>query len=130
MPLQFAWEDLRTEFFEFDAGHGYDRSMPYMFGICLFFEIFFFGNPGYCRILHRYFWLMQMDLCLDLELGMWNYLRMWNEKKVSPTRIRLQLRPCHPGQHGHYTMLQLLMGSLSFGNRKRHVNLLHRARFR
>ena len=32
MSLQFAWQDLNTDFFEFDAGHGYDRSMPYMFG--------------------------------------------------------------------------------------------------
>ena len=35
VPLQFAWQDLRTDFFEFDAGHGYDRGMPYMFGICV-----------------------------------------------------------------------------------------------
>ena len=66
-----------------------------------------------------------MDLCRDLELSMGNYLKNFgpNEKKVSPTRIRLQLRPCHPDQHGHYSMLQLLMGFLSFGNRQRHVNL-------
>ena len=40
VPLQFAWQDLRTDFFEFDAGHEYDRSMPYMFGICVF-RLFF-----------------------------------------------------------------------------------------
>ena len=39
------WQDLRTDFFQFDAGHGYDRSMPYMFGIRVF------GNSGYCQIL-------------------------------------------------------------------------------
>ena len=39
-----------------------------------FFEICLLGNPGYCRILHQGFWLMQMDLCLDLELSMRNYL--------------------------------------------------------
>ena len=37
VPLQFAWKDLSTVIFEFDAGHGCDRSMPYMFGIyCIF----------------------------------------------------------------------------------------------
>ena len=60
MLLLFSWQDLRTYISEFDAGHGYDRSMPYIFEIC--------------RILHQDFWLMQMDLCLDLELGMGNYL--------------------------------------------------------
>ena len=70
MPPQFAWQDLRTDFFEFDAGHGYDRSMPYMFGICVF------ENSTYCQILHQDFWLMQMDLFLDLELSMGNYLRI------------------------------------------------------
>ena len=76
MPLQLAWKDLRTDFFEFDVGHGYDRSMPYMFRI-FFFEIcFFFGNPGYCGILQD-FQLMQMDVCLDLDLSMGNYLRIF-----------------------------------------------------
>ena len=41
--------------------------MSYMFAICVF------GNSGYCQILHQYVWLMQMDLCLDLELGMGSY---------------------------------------------------------
>ena len=55
----------------------------------------------YCRILHQDFWLMQMDLCLDLELSMGNYLRFFllefgpNEKEFSLARIELQLRPCH-----------------------------------
>ena len=39
-----------------------------------FFEICLLGNPGYCRILHQDFWLMQIDLGLDLELGIGNYL--------------------------------------------------------
>ena len=30
-----------------------------------------------CRILHQDFWLMQMDLCLGLELSMGNYLRFF-----------------------------------------------------
>ena len=44
VPLQFAWKDLSTVIFEFDEGHGYDRSMPYMFGIyciCLFLRSVF-----------------------------------------------------------------------------------------
>ena len=42
MPLQFAWKDTRTDFFEFDADHGYDRSMPYIIVmICLFLRYFF-----------------------------------------------------------------------------------------
>ena len=45
MPWQFAWQELRTDFFEFDEGHGYDKSMPYMLGISVF------GNSGYCQIL-------------------------------------------------------------------------------
>ena len=61
VPLQFALQDLTTDFFEFDAGHGCDRSMPYVFGICVF------GNSGCCQILHQDFLLMQMDLCLDLK---------------------------------------------------------------
>ena len=44
MPLQFAWKDLRTDFFEFDAGHGYDRSMASMFRI--FFLTMFFRKSG------------------------------------------------------------------------------------
>ena len=85
------------------------EACPTCLGYVFFFKYIFFRNPGYCRILHRDFWLMQMDLCLDLKLGMGNYLRIFgsNEKKISPTGIRLQLRPCHPGQHGHYTMLQI-----------------------
>ena len=80
MPLQFAWQDLRTDFFEFDAGHGYDRSMPYMFGIWVF------TNSGYWQILHQDFWLMQMDLCLDLDLSIGNYARIflaevWSQKE-------------------------------------------------
>ena len=43
----------------------------------VFFEICLIGNPGYCRILHQDFCLMQMDLCLDLELSMGNYLLMF-----------------------------------------------------
>ena len=39
-----------------------------LFSICLF------GNSGYCRILHQDLSLMQVDLCLDLELSMGNYL--------------------------------------------------------
>ena len=59
-------------------------------------EIFLFGNPGYCRILHQDSWLMQMDLCFDLELSIGNYLSFFplmfgpNEKKVCLTRIKLQ----------------------------------------
>ena len=56
VPLLFVWQDLGINFFEFDAGHWYDRSMPYMFEICVF------ENSSYCRILHQDFWLMQMDL--------------------------------------------------------------------
>ena len=41
-----------------------------MFGLCVF------GNSGYCQILHQSFWLMQMDLWLDLELSMGSYLRI------------------------------------------------------
>ena len=40
-----------------------------MIGICVF------ENSGYCRILHQDFCLMQVDLCLDLELSMGKYLR-------------------------------------------------------
>ena len=71
MPLQFAWEDLKTNFSEVDAGQGYDKSMPY---ICVqqFFEIQ--ANVEYYT---QDFWLMQMDLCLDLELSMQNYLRIF-----------------------------------------------------
>ena len=45
-PMQFVWQELKADFFEFDAGHGYNRSMTYMFGMCVF------GNSGYCQILH------------------------------------------------------------------------------
>ena len=75
-----CWQDLRTDFYELDAGHDYDRSMPHMFGICVF------RNSGYCRILHQDFWLMLMDLCLHLELSMENYASIfladvWSHKK-------------------------------------------------
>ena len=40
------------------------------------FELCVFGNSGYCQILHQDCWLMQLDLCLDLELSMGNYLRI------------------------------------------------------
>ena len=56
-------------FFKFDAGHVYDRSMTYMF------EINVFGNAGYCQILHQVCWLMQMQLYIDPELGIGNYLK-------------------------------------------------------
>ena len=69
MPLQFAWRDLRTDFFEFDAGHGYDRIMSYMFGIGVF------RNSGYCRIVHQD--LADVDECLDLEVSMGNYSRIF-----------------------------------------------------
>ena len=69
-----------------------------------------------CRILHQHFWLIQMDLCLDLELGMGNYLRIFLAEVWSQTKIKLQLRPCHPGRHGHYTMLQLLKRCLTVAN--------------
>ena len=50
VPLQFAWQDLWTElFFEFDAGHGYDKSMPYMFGIIMCFRKFKFIVVSYFR---------------------------------------------------------------------------------
>ena len=39
-----------------------------MFGICVL------RNSAYCQILHQSFWLMQMDLCLHLDLSMGNYL--------------------------------------------------------
>ena len=42
-----------------------------MFAICVF------GNSSYCPILHQDFWLMQIDLCLDLEVSMGNYLRFF-----------------------------------------------------
>ena len=45
--------------------------MPYMFGISVL------GNSGYCQILDQDFRLMQMDLCLDLELGIGNYERFF-----------------------------------------------------
>ena len=70
-PRKPPWQDLRTDFFEFDAHHGYDKSMPYMFGICVF------ENSSYCRVLQQDFWLMQMDFCLDLELSIGNYLRIF-----------------------------------------------------
>ena len=44
VPLQFAWQDLGTGFFEFDACHGYDRSMRYMFGVCVFFKFRLLSN--------------------------------------------------------------------------------------
>ena len=52
-------------------------------------DICVFANSSYCRILIQDFWLMQMDLFSH------------NEKKFCVTRIKLQLRPCHPGRHGH-----------------------------
>ena len=71
MPVQFVWQDLKTDFSEFDACHGYDRSMSHMFGICVL------GNSGYCQILHHDFWLVQIALCLDLELSVGNYVRIF-----------------------------------------------------
>ena len=44
--------------------------------ICLGYDCVF-GNSGYCQILHQDCWLMQMDLCLDLELSMENYARFF-----------------------------------------------------
>ena len=74
MPLQFAWQDLRTDFFEFDAGYGYDRIMPYMFGIYLYvFSVIQATVEYYTNI----FGLMQTDWCLALELTMGNYLRIF-----------------------------------------------------
>ena len=81
MLLQFAWQDLRTDLFEFDASHGFDRIIPYMF------EYVFFGNSGYCRIIHQDCWLMQMDLCLDLELSMGNYSKKLS-LKFNPNKNR------------------------------------------
>ena len=40
-------------------------------------DICVFANSSYCRILIQDFWLMQMDLCLDLELSMGHYLRIF-----------------------------------------------------
>ena len=99
MPLQFAWQDITADFSEFDAGQGYDRNMPYMCGICVFL------SSGYCRILHQDVWPIEMDLCLDLELGTGNYVRAFplkfgpNENKFCLARIELQLIPCHPGRY-------------------------------
>ena len=61
-PSNNNWRliDLRTDFFRIRRKSRI-RSMPYMFGICVF------GNSSYCLILHQDFWLMQMDLYLDLE---------------------------------------------------------------
>ena len=79
----------------------YNRSMPYIFWICVF------RNSGHCRILHQHFWLMQMDLCLDLELSMTNFIRIFlaevwsNKKKIYLARTKLQLRTSHPGRHTH-----------------------------
>ena len=55
------------------------------------------------RILHQDFWMMQMDLCIDLELSMGNYLgifiaELWPQWTVI---LLLQFRPCHPGRHDH-----------------------------
>ena len=47
------------------------RNKKKLFGICVF------ENSSYCRIQYQDFWLMQMDLCLDLELSMENYLRIF-----------------------------------------------------
>ena len=60
-----------------------EGSMPYMFGICVF------RNSGYCRILHQDFWLMQMDLCLDLELSMEFFFFFPGEVLVSMRRNSL-----------------------------------------
>ena len=51
--------------------------LGYTVYVYVFFDIYLFINQGYCRILHQDFWLMQMDLCLDLELSMGNYLRFF-----------------------------------------------------
>ena len=90
---------------------------------CLRYTVYvFFGDSLFeNRILHQDFWLMHMDLCLDLEPSMGTYLFKIclagpNVKKVCLTRIKLQLRPCHPGRHGHYTMLQHLKRFLNVGN--------------
>ena len=65
--------------------YGYDRSMPYMFEICVF------GNSGYCRIPHQDFWLMQTDLCLGLELSMGNYAKFFSRWSLVPIRINYGL---------------------------------------
>ena len=78
--------------------------MPYLFGICVF------ENLSYCRILHQHFWLMQMHLYLDLELGMGNYLGIflaetWSQQEeILIARIELQ------------KMSQLLNRFLRIGN--------------
>ena len=109
MPLQFAWKDLRTVIFEFDAGDWYDRSMPYMFGvycICLFLGDMSFRKSGLLSNTTPRF------LADAYGFVSWNRIKHGELFKIfsrrSPTRIKLQLRPCHPGRHGHYTMLQLL----------------------
>ena len=56
-----------------------------MFGICVF------GNSSYCLILHQDFWLMQMDLCL--ELGMGNYLGFFLVEVWSLLELRFSLDP-------------------------------------
>ena len=53
----------------------------------MFVYICVFGNSGYCRIPRQDFGLMQMGLCLDLELSNGNYFKIIiaeagpNEKK-------------------------------------------------
>ena len=70
------------------------------------------------------------DGCVSLpRIRHGNYLRFFfsqkfgpNEKKFCLTRIRLQLKSCHPGRHGLYTVLQLKI-FLSVGKEFKHVNL-------
>ena len=87
MQLRFPWQDLRIDFFEFDANHGYDRlRFIYLLLQCIIIDMieacptclgYVFGNSSYCRILHQDFCLMQMDLYPDLEVSMGNYLRIF-----------------------------------------------------
>ena len=44
------------------------------------FRICDFRNSDYCQILHHDFWMMQMDLCPDLELSMGNYAKTFSLK--------------------------------------------------
>ena len=70
MPLQFAWQDLRTDIFNSTQVMDIIEARPTCLGY-VFSKI-----QATVEYYTQNFWLMQIDLCLELELGMGNYLRI------------------------------------------------------
>ena len=91
VPLQFAWQESRTDLSEFMI-----EACPTCLGY-----VFFLGNLGYCQG----FWLTQIGFVSWPRIGHGKIFRIcslevltqWEELCFS--RIKPQLGPCHLGRH-------------------------------